>query len=81
MVTLRRDKRQSIAMKKTLLTLVVLTVAGVGNITAQQVTNTENEKIEAHVFGNEYSVMVYCKTRVAPLNLNTIPFLSVETER
>ena len=81
MVTLRRDKRQSIAMKKTLLTLVVLTVAGVGNITAQQVTNTENEKIEAHVLGNEYSVMVYSKTRVAPLNLNTIPFLSVETER
>lgn len=46
-------------MKMTFITLAVLIISGFTSTNAQQVTNSENERIVTHVVGNHYSVMVY----------------------
>lgn len=45
-------------MKKTIIILAILLLSGIGNINAQQVTNTENQRLITHVIGNHYDVLV-----------------------
>ena len=42
-----------------MITLAILLVAGLATSNAQQITNTENEKIVTHVAGNHYNVIVF----------------------